>query len=169
MPINHAVADLTALKAIGASSIRINGYTKFVLSPAAGEPPAEYVYRTSFTAAVLGSIVVAADDNPTNAKWVKTSQLVHYATAAPNAAPPLRGILWVATLSSPSRRVLWMSIGTSATTDWIPFGNQVISSTGAPGFTPDFVGQMYDDRTANATYSAEGVSSSSDWVLRTSA
>lgn len=167
MPINHHVADLTALKAIGASALRVDGYSKIVMLPAAGEPPAQYVYRTGFTGAALGSIVVIPDDTPTNARWIKSSQLVHFATTAPAAAPPLIGILWIASLSTPTRTVFWQSIGTAATTDWIPSGNRVITGTGAPSFTPDFVGQMYDDTTGNALYTAEGTSSSSDWILRT--
>lgn len=167
MPTNHDVADITALKAIPASSTRVNGYIKLVRSPAVGEAPSWYCYRTSFTGAALGNIVVAPDDTPTNAMWVKVSNLIHYAAALPAATPPIRGVVWIASLSTPTRNVSYISIGTTSAADWIPYGNEVITGTAVPNFTPDYVGQLFSDSTNNKLYIAENTTNSSGWVDRT--
>jgi len=166
MPANHFVADLAALTAIAPSTVRINGYLKLVLNPGNSEPPTWYTYVAASTLATFGTIVLTPDDSPTAGRWYKQSSLTHYASANPATAPLLRGILWIASLSSPTRRVRYLSCGTAIAGDWVPHGNTPIVGSGAPAFTPDYVGQLYDDATGNTLYIAEGTTSSSDWSGR---
>lgn len=168
MPVNHFVADLAALKAIPASSVRADGYLKLVLTPATGEMPTWYTYVEDSALGAFGTIVILPDDNPVAGRWHKLSNLVFYSTGKPSSAPPLKGITWVATLSTPTRRVTFLSIDTSSVADWIPFGNPVYSGESAPTFTPDYVGQLFSDIVNDTLWVSENTTSSSDWSERVS-
>jgi len=161
MPINHSVADIEALKAIGSSGVRTNGYLKQVVLPGDGELSAWYSFVASSSRDALGNIVVMPDDLPTTGRWYKQSGLYHYDTSRPTAAPPFPSIIWVAKLTAPTRRVFYLSVGVGSVADWIPHGDIPIAGIGTPNFNPDYIGQIFDDETGNKLYVSTGLTSSS--------
>lgn len=160
------VADLPALRALPSSGLAA-GDQRSVVTPATGSVPGGYMVRTS-SAAELGEIIVRPTDNPASLRWIKDADLVHYASAAPTGAPPLRGIVWVATLSTPTRTVLWRSVDTSSVADWVPYGNRSLSGSATPAFTPDFVGQEFiatlSSPARRVVWKSVGTSAATDWV-----
>lgn len=170
MPINHSVANLAALTAVPASAVRVDGYLLLVLDPSpAGstdtikEPPCWYVYRNSSTADVLGNLCLEPDDNPSTGRWMKTTNLVHVAIAkpVPTDPNPMKGITWIANLTSPTRTVIYESDGSST---WAVAKQQPMIYTTAPDtpayydIPPDFPGQLWfvqgntDDPTDHTLY-----------------
>lgn len=164
--MSYIVSDLTALRSIGPTFYRIVGYPVYVQSPGTEEEGSWYVGVQS-SASEFGNIIVTPNDNPSTFRWLKTSNLVHYSNSLPSAAPPIAGITWVATLTGPTRRVTFISTGTSSVADWKPRFNAVVAATVPPVITPAYVGQLYDDRTNRFLYTAEDTVSSSSWSNRT--
>lgn len=171
------VSTIAALKAIPAEAYRVNGYPQCVITSGTGLGSSWYIGIVnaawgllSPAASTLGDVIVQPDDEPPTFRWVKMSNLVHYASTEPTHTPLYKGIIWVASLTSPTRRVCWISTDTSSLADWTPIGNPVLTGTVAPptAFAPDFRGQHYVNTTANALFIGEDVNLDTDWVARVS-
>ncbi|MDJ0723737.1 MAG: hypothetical protein QNJ38_01335 [Prochloraceae cyanobacterium] len=140
-----SVPTLTELKAI-ASTGRRDRMNVLVAEPATGYIGATYSYRQNATLTELLPIIAVPND--TQGAWVSNNP-IYADTAIPSAAPPLIGIIWVATLTSPDRVVTFRSVGTSADTDWIPVNNNAVVDSATPSHSADFIGQIFYDNSAD--------------------
>lgn len=154
-----SVPTLTELKAI-ASTGRRDRMAVLVAEPATGYIGATYSYRASATLTELLPIIAVPDD--TVGAWVSNNP-IYADTAIPTAAPPLIGITWVATLTSPDRVVTFRSVGTSAATDWIPINNSAVQDSSSPSHNADFIGQIFYDNSADEFHLATDTSGT--WQL----
>ncbi len=153
------VADLAALKAIPASARR-DRTTIAVAQPAANYLPTYYTYQATTTLTALEPVIVIPDDS--QGVWLSLNP-IYTDTVLPTAAPPLIGIIWIATLTSPDRIVSFRSVGTSAATDWQPVNNNAVVDSASPSHSADFIGQIFYDNSADEFHLATDTSGT--WQL----
>ena len=147
----YSVPTLTELKAI-VSTIRRDRATILVATPQADYPPSYYTYNLNSTLTELLPVIAVPDDSL--GVWI-AHNLKYEDTKNPDIVPPLIGMEWVATLTSPDRQVIWRSIGIGAIEDWVPINNNlVIDSIDAFSWNPDFGGQIYYNNSTGEMFAA---------------
>ncbi len=113
MTTAFTVADITALKALSVGQLPTNArYT--VVSPGTGLPPYWYTLVPSTLAETQPFVV--RPNTYTTRLWVAQPAAFGVIAAAPSAAPPMIGYFWVN--SSVSPRTIFVSVGTSSSSDW---------------------------------------------------
>ena len=153
------VPTLVELKAIAASGRR-DRMTVNVAEPVTNYIGATYSYRSTSTLSELSPVIVVPDD--TVGAWVSNNP-IYADTTLPGVTPPLVGIVWVATLTSPDRVVTFRSVGTSGVEDWLPVNNNAVVDSSSPSHSADFVGQLYYDSVSDEFYFATDTSGT--WQL----
>ena len=153
------VPSLVELKAI-ASTGRRDRMTVNVAEPVIGYIGTTYSYRANATLTELSPVIVIPDD--TVGAWVSNNP-IYADSALPSSTPPLVGIIWVATLTSPDRTVTFRSVGTTGASDWIPINNNAVVDSASPSHSADFIGQIFYDNGADEFYLATDTSGT--WQL----
>lgn len=162
------IPDLITLKAIALSERR-DGMIKIVDAISSTDPvynlqSVNYRYLASSSLPELLPAIVEPDDG--NGRYVMQFPPIHFGNAAPSEPPPLAGLIWVAFLTSPTRKVVWRSpldLSTSSTVaDWQP-DKSPSSIDSVPSFNADFVGQKVKDTNTGHIYQA--IDQTGDWIL----
>lgn len=164
---NLKVADLVALKAIAAGDRR-DGMIKIVDAITSPTPnynlkDISYRYDASSSLDAAEPAIVEPDDSA--GRYIMDSPRIHFATTAPTNPPVLGGLIWIALLDTPTRKVIWRSRfdlpDTPTVDDWIPDYTTTID--GVPTFNADYVGQIVED--SNTNYKYRAINITGDWIL----
>lgn len=124
---------VTDLNELAALTDIVPGSRYLVLYPGVGLGPDEYVYVSGASYATLPPLIISG----VGGQWIKRN-LFHHATTTPTTPPPFAGIIWLAVLSSPARKLLYLS----TPTEWVLMPTPVAANA-APTLPGDYVGQLY--------------------------
>ena len=147
------VSNATELGNLTISEIQDN-MNVLVLEPNAGHAPATYTFRSDLNLSSLPPLFVRPSDG-SNGTWVSSNN-TYVTSSNPAIAPPLIGLYWVV-VNFPNKTI-WLSVGTSAVSDWIPLETQAIQDSGSPSFSADYIGQIYVDDNSIVAWGATDTS-----------
>lgn len=113
MTTAFTVDTVAALKALNAASLPTNARMT-VVAPGAGLPPCWYTLIPS-TLTELPPLVIRPNGYTTRL-WVAQPGAFGVFASAPNVVPPFIGFFWINSAVSP--RTVFVSVGTTSTSDW---------------------------------------------------